>query len=316
MFSVIIPAFNAEKFINNSIQSVLKQTITDFEIVIVDDGSTDCTGEIVKSIDDQRIRYIKQENAGVSVARNTGIKVSKGEFVCFLDADDLWYADHLETLSKMIEEYPQCGVYLTGCAILDNAENIEETTKKILSSFNEESIFSDNVIAIIQKYGYFFNTNSVCCRKSVFDKVGYFVPGIRNGEDDDMWYRIFVYFSAAITKHTTNLYRRNNSGATNQRYFVEDWIFEKRVPEILNDPEVRSEVKRSLKERIETRKLSYMHYLLAIGEKKKAIEIYKTLNKQLVNRNYLILLHVVCWYLKNSRWQLSISKKGIIMLNI
>ena len=96
MFSVIIPAYNAEAFIRNSICSVLAQTVEDFEIVVVDDGSIDHTAAKIKSIDDFRIRYIYQENAGVSAARNTGIQNARGEYICFLDADDLWKQNHLE----------------------------------------------------------------------------------------------------------------------------------------------------------------------------------------------------------------------------
>lgn len=163
MFSVVIPAYNAEKFIRNSIQSVLKQTIHDFEILVVDDGSIDNTGKVVESIGDQRIKYIKQENGGVSVARNTGIKAAEGEYICFLDADDLWYEDHLETLSKMITTYPQCGAYLTGYALSDTTGKTELKTENMLRN-TDDIVFCDNVLGFIQKYGYFFNTNCICCK--------------------------------------------------------------------------------------------------------------------------------------------------------
>lgn len=99
------------------------------------------------------------------------------------------------------------------------------------------------------------------------------MPGVKNGEDDDMWYRIFVYYSVAITKHTTTVYRREESGATNQRYFVTEWVFEKRVPEMLNDQNVSQAIKECLTIEIETRKLSYVRFLLISGEKRKLSKI-------------------------------------------
>ena len=111
MFSVIIPAYNAEKFIVRSIKSVLDQNYTDFELIIVDDGSTDGTKGQIEQFSDNRIRYVYQENGGVSAARNKGILESKGEYICFLDSDDEWKPDHLSLLCKLIEKYSGCGLY-------------------------------------------------------------------------------------------------------------------------------------------------------------------------------------------------------------
>ena len=98
MFSVVIPAYNAEKFIMRSVKSVLDQTHTDFELIIVDDGSSDGTKKQLEQLSDERIRYIYQENGGVSAARNKGIIESKGQYVCFLDSDDEWMPNHLAVM--------------------------------------------------------------------------------------------------------------------------------------------------------------------------------------------------------------------------
>lgn len=289
MFSVIIPAYNSEKFIFDAINSVLTQTISDFEIIVVDDGSCDKTSSVVKGIDDSRIRYTYQENGGVSVARNTGIHDAKGEYICFLDADDRWYPDHLETLTKLIKNYPECGMFLTGHAISDTAGKIRYQTEKMLQSVQEPMLYSKNGLGMIQKYGYFIHTNSICCTKTALDQVGGFEPGVKNGEDDDLWYRIFSYFPIAVSKHTTTVYRRDECGATAKRYFNADWVFEKRVPEILADPQVSLEVKKSLRERMETRKLSYVRYLLVSGEKRKAADLFWKLDISLLNRKKYII---------------------------
>src|SRR5690606_11857402 len=107
MFSIVIPLYNKEQSVTNTLQSVLNQTYTEFEVVIVNDGSTDNSVEKVEAFNDPRIRLIHQANAGVSAARNKGIEEAKFEWIAFLDADDLWMENHLSTLRNMIETYPE-----------------------------------------------------------------------------------------------------------------------------------------------------------------------------------------------------------------
>lgn len=98
--SVIIPTYNYGRFLGEAIQSVLDQTFTDFELIVVDDGSTDNTKEVVSSFKDSRIKYIFQENCGVSAAQNTGIRASTGEYIAILGSDDKWFPENLETPGK------------------------------------------------------------------------------------------------------------------------------------------------------------------------------------------------------------------------
>ena len=172
MFSVVIPAYNAEKNIKASINSVLSQTEKDFEIIVVDDGSGDGTKSVIEQCCDKRIRYIYQDNTGVSAARNRGIQESLGEFVCFLDSDDEWKENHLAVLKALIEKYDDCGLYITGYDIRLNTGEIVCRSEEILKRVCEDQFKSDNGIDVLLKNGYFFNTNTMCCRKEVFDKVG------------------------------------------------------------------------------------------------------------------------------------------------
>lgn len=107
MISVVIPLYNKERQIANTLHTVFAQTFTDYEIVIVDDGSTDRSAEIVAAMHDKRIRLIRQKNAGVSAARNRGISEARGEFIALLDADDEWKPDYLATQMHLAETYPQ-----------------------------------------------------------------------------------------------------------------------------------------------------------------------------------------------------------------
>src|SRR5690554_2358538 len=106
MFSVVIPLYNKEKYISLTLKSVLNQSFKDFEILIVNDGSTDRSVEVVKKFDDSRIRLVDQPNAGVSAARNKGIKEAKFDWVAFLDADDRWDVEFLSEIANAIKKYP------------------------------------------------------------------------------------------------------------------------------------------------------------------------------------------------------------------
>ncbi len=288
MFSVIMPAYNSEKFIMKSIKSVLAQTYTDFELIVIDDGSTDGTKAQIEQFDDDRIRYIYQENAGVSAARNKGILESKGQYVCFLDSDDEWKPNHLELLCTLVEKYNHCGLYVTGYDIrLCNGEVIHKS-QQILHSISEEDFESDNGYDLINRCGYFLNTNTVCCRSDVFDKVGLFAVGVKNSEDDDMWYRIFAFFNLAVSKAVTTIYDRANCGATRQRGEVFEAPFLKRVDGLLSSAEVPKQRKISLTVWRERNKLSTARKYILAGNKREAVRIMKTVDYKKVKKKKLI----------------------------
>ena len=283
-FSVIIPAYNAALYIKNSINSVLNQTISDFEILIVDDGSTDHTREIVLTFQDERLHYVYQINGGVSSARNTGISNAKGEYICFLDADDIWKSNHLAVVSQLIEKYPEVAVYLTGHEILMNDGRVISKRCPIVCG----DLQSNNAFKHIWEYGYFFNTNSVVSKKSAIDAVGRFEVGVKNGEDDDMWYRLFSFFSVAISSEITTTYIRENSRATIKKTFVDDWVFLHRVDKIMASNDVSDEKKDYLRRILEQRKLSFVRYCILIGDKKTAWEQMKTIDKRLLKKKKYI----------------------------
>lgn len=284
MFSVIIPAYNAENFVATAIQSVLRQTNPNFEIIVVDDGSADYTKNAVLQISDARINYIYQENSGVSVARNTGIKNASGEYICFLDADDEWLPEHLETVNTLVEKYPDASVYATGYQIRLTTGKLIPRTEQLLSSVAEESFSSVNGFEQIFRYGYLMHTNSVCFKKEAVQKAGYFEPGIRNGEDDDMWYRLLAYYNVAFSKKMTTIYNRANSGATAKTNLAQDWVFLKRVDTIIASPEVTDERKESLRRLLELKKLTQIRQELLAGKKRGAVGKLLSLNHSILPR--------------------------------
>ena len=292
MFSVIIPAYNAEKFIVHSITSVLNQSYGDFELIVIDDGSTDGTKAQIERFTDARIRYVYQKNGGVSAARNKGILESRGEYVCFLDSDDEWKPGHLALLCTLIEKHSSCGMYITGYDIrLGNGEVVHKS-QQILRSISEEDFESDNGFDLLNSHGYFLNTNTVCCRRDVFDKVGLFATGVKNGEDDDMWYRIFAFYSLAISKSVTTVYDRANCGATGQRGEVFETFFLKRVDELLSSSEIPKHRKSSLIVWRERNKLSRARKYILAGNKREARRIMKTIDYKKVKKKKLLETHL------------------------
>ena len=112
-FSVVIPLYNKENHIQKTLNSVLSQSFTDFEIIIINDGSTDNSLDKVQEIKDSRINIYTTPNHGVSKARNTGILKSNSQYICFLDADDFWYENHLSQMKRLLDSFPECGLFAT-----------------------------------------------------------------------------------------------------------------------------------------------------------------------------------------------------------
>ena len=169
MFSIVIPLYNKEKQIANTIKSIQNQTFQEFEMVIVNDGSTDNSVEIVKQIADKRIKLINQENGGVSRARNTGIKNSSFEYIAFLDADDEWEKDYLENVNNMINQYAECSVFATNYKIIDTKRKERFPINTDLAKFSKTS---DNQCGVLEDYFDFASrtapplwTSAVICKK-------------------------------------------------------------------------------------------------------------------------------------------------------
>lgn len=180
MFSVIIPLYNKELSVKNTIQTVLNQTLTEFEILIVNDGSTDDSLNIVKKIKDKRIRIINKPNGGVSSARNRGVKEAKFEWIAFLDADDLWERNHLEEFKNMMTVFPEMMVF---CTSHSKSKLREAYFPKMVKGFELIEDYFD----VAMKNVDFFWTGAVCIHKSVFRKTGLFPLKINRGEDLFLW---------------------------------------------------------------------------------------------------------------------------------
>ncbi|SEQ83527.1 Glycosyltransferase involved in cell wall bisynthesis [Hyunsoonleella jejuensis] len=205
-FSVVIPLYNKGNYIKATLQTIVNQTFNDFEIIIINDGSTDNSREVVTHFSDSRIKLIDQENQGLSRARNAGIKNASGNYIALIDADDFWLPHHLKQLHNLIIDFPNAGLYSTGYT-LKKSEHIYHRAKfnglpdnfrGIVPNFFKHSL--QNCIAWV---------GSVCFPKNVLDDVGYFDLDIFSEQDTDMYIKVALKYDVALDNTSiSSIYNR------------------------------------------------------------------------------------------------------------
>ncbi len=210
-FDIIIPAYNAARYLPTAIESVIAQTFEDWRILLVDDGSTDNTSEIVSTFARQlgpKLLHIKQENGGLPAARNTAIRHSSAEFLALLDADDVWLPCRLsESLSSM-RGRPQVGLSYGFVQRID-------PLGAVIDTFAKRQQHGEGRIA---PYIYMRMVDLPCptitFRKTCVDEVGLFDETLRATEDRDLWLRIALKYEVALAPHIIALYRTSPASMT------------------------------------------------------------------------------------------------------
>jgi glycosyltransferase involved in cell wall biosynthesis len=194
MFSIVIPLYNKADYILKAVNSALTQTFKDFEIIVVNDGSTDDSVYKIENFKDARLKIINQENAGVSTARNNGVKEANFDYVAFLDADDWWNVHFLEEMKLLIGKYPAAGIY--GCNYY-----YVKNRKHRLEDKGLEKDFTAGYIDYFKVYAKTFcapfNCSFVIVDKAAFNAVGGFKSQLKFGEDFDLWIRIALKHKVA-----------------------------------------------------------------------------------------------------------------------
>ena len=279
-FSIVIPVFNKEKFVATTLKSVLAQTYIDFEIIIVNDGSTDTSEAIIKNFKDNRIRYFFKENQGVAIARNFGIDKATGDYICFLDADDYWLPTFLETMNLYIQKLPEQKVF--ACAI-----EVETKNKTFAAQYSIEKKSDYEVLDFFdasQKECALW-TSSVAIHKSVFETVGSFDTNIKKGEDTELWIRIGLQFSIVfIWKVLAKYVYDKNSISRNLNYFFEPYTFDKYAMAEQQNPK--------LKQYLDLNRFSAVVKCNLSGDWKTFGEIYSEIDLKNLNWKKRILLEL------------------------
>lgn len=219
MFSVIIPLYNKAPYVAKAIESVLGQTYRDFEVIVIDDGSTDQSLEVAKTFENKSITIISQPNSGVSTARNNGVKIAKYPYICFLDADDWWHPTFLEEMKRLITDFPDAGIYGSGYYIVKNGQ-------ERIAPIGVPQGFEQGIIDYCEVYAKTLCmplwTGAVIVPKYIFDEEGGFKSQLKLGEDFDLWIRIVLKHKAILVNKPLAYYNQDvdvNNRAIGSRFY-------------------------------------------------------------------------------------------------
>ena len=187
-FSVVIPLYNKARYVHCAVHSVLAQTLPPHEVIVVDDGSSDNSAQVVEAIADPRVRLVRQPNAGVSAARNRGIALATGDWIAFLDADDWYHPEMLAALKQAHEACPEAGLLGAQSRTMQNVPD-DPDPWPVSDSFFEVEVVDDLRQRWMRTAP--FNSSSVAIRASLLREMGTcFIEGESHGEDLDMWFRV------------------------------------------------------------------------------------------------------------------------------
>lgn len=206
--SIIMPAYNSMPYIKESYESVMAQTYQDFELIITDDGSTDNFAEWSETIDDERVTVLRQQNAGASAARNKGIQIASGEYLAFLDADDIWYSTKLEKQVRLLDDNTNVGlVYTHVLSIDEHGKSRDKEYKYYQEGWVWRELLKENFLVC---------GSTPVIRAECFNKVGLFDTELKNCNDRDMWIRIARHYQFGVVPEVLVEYRQYDTSLSMQ----------------------------------------------------------------------------------------------------
>jgi glycosyltransferase involved in cell wall biosynthesis len=211
--SVVVPAYNAARTILETINSVLQQTFSDFELIVINDGSTDQTLELLSTVKDPRLKIFSYSNGGLSTARNRGITHATGEFIAFLDADDLWTVDKLELQLAALQQHPEAGVVYSWNYSMDEKGESFSTKNPIL--------FEGNVYAQLLVDNFIVNGSNCLIRKQSVESVGEFDPAVAGAADWDYWLRLAARWPFMVVRKYQVFYRASSGSMSANIEYME-----------------------------------------------------------------------------------------------
>jgi len=217
MISVVIPLYNKEKSITTTLQSVIDQTHTDWECIVVNDGSTDNSLAVLKNfvdklkIEDRKLKIVSKQNEGVSSARNNGIQEARGKYVAFLDGDDIWDKEYLAEQVKMIHDFPNAAMWGINFAETRDGQIMRRLATGLPDGYRG---YVENYFYLPNRDSDLFCSSSVVIRKEVFEKVGMFDERLKYSEDNDMWWRIIATYPVVFYDKYMVFYRYDAENRT------------------------------------------------------------------------------------------------------
>ena len=271
-FSVVIPLYNKEHYIEATIRSVLSQTCQDFEVIVVDDGSKDNSLALARKYESDRVRIIAQENQGVSVARNTGIENARGKFIAFLDADDQWQANYLATIQGLTDQYPESDIFVTAYTVDMGNGKVHYSTRLE----PETGCLPSYWLTLAKGYDFVW-TSATVIRRSALIRAGLFKPGEKIGQDLDMWARVARINPRVAYSNKLCVYY-NRAAESNARTRVRvAWAraFIKDLEEELVNSDRTAEEKASIQHKYDKKMTVFIFTAILAGEKERASKALK-----------------------------------------
>lgn len=236
-YSVVIAVYNKEGYIGKTLRSVLDQTFDDIEIIVVNDGSSDNSEAVIKSFEDERIKYFPQGNTGAGAARNAAISKATSTWIALLDADDLWHPGYLSEIDKLISSFPNERVFATAVAIEKSGTtiypnysipNLQQGEVRTVDFF--ESSYTHSLLT----------SSSTVLHRSVFEKVGVYDPVIKSGQDTDLWVRVGLQYKIVFLNKVCVVYEYAAQSLSNTTRRVSDKATFEGYEQYENDrPEVK-----------------------------------------------------------------------------
>lgn len=225
--SIVIPAYNAAIYLHKTIESILQQSFQDFEVLVVNDGSTDETAKCVLGFTDCRVKLINQENQGCATARNTGILSAEGKYIAFLDSDDLWEQTKLEKQVQYLDKNINFGLVYTWVDFSDQEAN---PTGKVRKVFAEGNVFHDMLTGNVISCG-----SVPLVRRECFDAVGLFDTDLWTAEDKDLWLRISTRYPFGLIKEPLVYYRQHPNSKSSKGFKRREQDFQKIMSKVSED---------------------------------------------------------------------------------
>lgn len=290
LFSVIIPVYNKANYIEETLKSVLEQRFTDYEIIIIDDGSTDSSLKIINQFSDNRICIYTQENKGVAAARNFGIEKSKGKLIAFLDADDYWFPNHLEEILKLYHDFPNCGMYCNLYRI--------KTTNKHFHDISFRGI-SSGFRGIVKNYFYSNKpfriswTSSLAITKEILEEFNGFNENVTNGQDIELWTKIGIKYSVVVSNKITAIYNFNTTSSLTKQNINSMKLM------VFSQFEEEEKKNIYLKEFLDLHRFFYAIQFKTEGNIEKANLFYKNINKKNIGLTNQLLFNLPSSILKS-----------------
>ena len=297
LFSVIIPLYNKQGSIEKTLKTVLAQTVSNLEVLVVNDGSTDDSAQLVLTNNDERIRLITQENQGVSVARNRGISEAVGKYIAFLDADDEWSPNFLEVCLELFKKYPTAKMVSPSYAVKYEKKIVLPEWKGV--DLETEDCLINEFLEMAT--GSFWTVTSSCValeRETLLKMERWFPEGERVYEDFDLWLRFGVRHPVAHSNKVCATYNRitpSNARKTHRAKVVYSTSYYKTLDELLRSENYDERQKLWVRQIRDRRQVVYIFSLLCTKNRKEARKVLKTWVPTKTYKKYRFFLNCAVW---------------------